>query len=339
MKIAFVHNLRRDPNDEEQAEFDTPETVEQIHSALCASLHEVVLFDASQPLTELVPKLVAYAPDLVFNTAEGQRGRARAAQVPALLEMLGVPVVGSDAFVMAVTQDKWLTKQSAAALGIPTPPSRLLFGSMLPTLSQLSDAELLPMVPGIVKPNYEGSSKGISDDSVALSLSELRTVMVRQLERYPQGVLVERFLPGRDVTVPFVEALGPTIEDAVLSPIEYVVEAEYASKHNLYDYRLKNLDYTGLSLRCPAAIPESDRDRLRLYMAHLVRGLGIRDFARADFRVDEHGALHFIEVNALPSLEYGAGLFVAAERAGYSYEATISAIVSHAVRRIGEKPR
>ena len=334
MKIAFLHNLRRDALDEEQAEFDTPETVAMLTAALCATGHTVQALDAGQPLPTVLSQLALFGPDLVFNSVEGQRGRARAAQIPAVLEMMGIPLVGSDAFVQAVTQDKWLTKQAAAALGIPTPPSRLFLG---PTLGPTPDEALLPLLPAIVKPNYEGSSKGITDDSVVFELPALRIVLARQLAHYPQGVLVERFLPGRDATVPFVEALGPTIEAAVLTPVEYVVESQYASKHNLYDYRLKNLDYTGLSLRCPADLPGPDLERLRQYTALIVRALGCRDFARADFRVDQYGGLHFIEINALPSLEFGAGLFVAAEHVGHSYQATIDAIVQHAIARIPTK--
>lgn len=334
MKIAFLHNLRRDALDEEQAEFDTPETVAMLTAALSATGNTVAALDAGQPLPTLLSQLEAFGPDLVFDSVEGQFGRARAAQIPAVLEMMGIPFVGSDAFVQAVTQDKWLTKQAAAALGIPTPPARLFLGTSLPPLS---DAELLPLLPAIVKPNYEGSSKGITDDSVVFDLAALRSVLARQLAHYPQGVLVERFLPGRDATVPFVEALGPTIEDAVLTPVEYVIESQYASKHNLYDYRLKNLDYTGLSLRCPAELPAADLDRLRKYTALIVRALGCRDFARADFRVDQSGGLHFIEINALPSLEFGAGLFVAAEHLGHSYQATIHAIVAFAIARLPKK--
>lgn len=296
-------------------------------AALAGGRHSVELLDVSAPLPEVIAKLAAYKPDLVFNTAEGQLGRARAAQIPAILEMMGLPFVGSDSYVLAVTQDKWMTKQAAAAVGVPTPPSRLFLGSSPPPLC---DDELAKLLPAIVKPNYEGSSKGISDASVVHDAESLRKVLAQQMAHFPQGVLVERFLVGHDVTVPFVAALGETLDQGVLTPVEYCVEPQFASRYNLYDYRLKNLDYTGLSLRCPAQLSESDLLRVRQMTAAIVRALGIVDFARADFRVDESGGIHFLEVNPLPSFEAGASLFVAAERAGYSYEQTLTAVVDHA---------
>lgn len=331
IQILFTHNLRRDLTDETQAEFDTPETVESVATALGgAGRHAVELLDVSAPLPEVMAKLSALQPDLVFNTAEGRLGRARAAQMPAILEMMGLAFVGSDSYVLAVTQDKWLTKQAAAAVGVPTPRSRLFFG---PSLPSLLDAELEPLLPAIVKPNYEGSSKGISDDNVVQDVMSLRAVLARQLAQFPQGVLVERFLAGRDVTVPFVAALGQTTLDGVLTPVEYCVESQFASRFNLYDYRLKNIDYTGLSLCCPARLSDSELLRIREMTASIVQAFGIVDLARADFRVDEAGNIHFLEVNPLPSLEAGASLFVAAERAGYSFEQTISAIVDSAYAR------
>jgi len=336
MKILFTHNLRRDVSDEAQAEFDTPETVGELAAALRATGHDVELLDVSAPLPTVVARLGEYRPELVFNTAEGQLGRARAAQLPAILEMMAIPYVGSDAFVLAVTQDKWLTKLAAAAVGIPTPPSRLFLGDTPPPLT---DDELAPLLPAIIKPNYEGSSKGISDSSVVEDLAALRRVLAEQMAHFPQGVLVEKFLFGRDVTVPFVAALGTMPEQGVLTPIEYCVESEYASRYNLYDYRLKNLDYTGLSLRCPAGLSDSLLLRAQQMTASIVRALGIVDFARADFRVDQHGALHFLEINPLPSLEFGAGLFVAAEHAGYSYQATLAAVIDHAHARFSTTRR
>src|SRR6266481_2084582 len=105
MKIAFTHNLKL-TEAEEEAEFDTVETVD----ALAASGHEVEKIEVSGPASHLAARIEAYAPDLIFNTAEGRRGRAREAFYPALFEELGYPYTGSDAYVLTVTLDKWLTK-------------------------------------------------------------------------------------------------------------------------------------------------------------------------------------------------------------------------------------
>src|SRR5579884_3653041 len=120
MKIAFTHNLKL-TEAEEEAEFDTVETVDAIAAALAAGGHEVEKIEVSGPASHLAARIEAFAPDLIFNTAEGRRGRAREAFYPALFEELNYPYTGSDAYVLTVTLDKWLTKCVLAQNGIDTP--------------------------------------------------------------------------------------------------------------------------------------------------------------------------------------------------------------------------
>src|SRR3954467_4633571 len=125
MKIAFTHNLKL-TDSEEEAEFDTAETVAAIASALVATGHEVEKIEVSGPASHLAARIEAFAPDLIFNTAEGRRGRAREAFYPALFEELGFPYTGSDAYVLTVTLDKYLTKMVLERMGIDTPRGRLI---------------------------------------------------------------------------------------------------------------------------------------------------------------------------------------------------------------------
>src|SRR5262245_62274648 len=120
MRIAFTHNLRL-TDSEEEAEFDSVETVSAIAGALTLSGHEVEKIEVSGPASHLAARIEAFAPDLIFNTAEGRRGRAREAFYPALFEELGYPYTGSDAYVLTVTLDKWLTKTVPSGEGIDTP--------------------------------------------------------------------------------------------------------------------------------------------------------------------------------------------------------------------------
>ena len=96
-------------------------------------------------------------------------------------------------------------------------------------------------VPAIVKPNYEGSSKGIGDDSVARDWQVAARAASRSWSSsYPAGVLVEEFIPGVDVTVPFVEGLG---DDGRAGAGRVRDRSERrARKYNIYDYRLKNTE-------------------------------------------------------------------------------------------------
>jgi D-alanine-D-alanine ligase len=333
MKIAFTHNLKL-TEAEEEAEFDTAETVDAIAAALNASGHEVERIEVSGPASHLAARLEAYAPDLIFNTAEGRRGRAREAFYPALFEELNYPYTGSDAYVLTVTLDKWLTKCVVREAGVDTPRSRLVTARDLTQLEKI-EGSLGVAVPAIVKPNYEGSSKGIGDDSVGRDWRSIRALVDKMIKQYPAGVLIEEFIPGVDVTVPFVEGLG---DEGILSPVEYVIESAARSRFNIYDYRLKNTDPNKVQVRCPPELPRDVLARLRTISKTAVRALGMRDVGRIDFRLGDDGRIYFLEVNALPSLEPGASIFAASKREGLSYEQTIAQVVKSAGVRWGLHP-
>jgi D-alanine-D-alanine ligase len=333
MKIAFTHNLKL-TEAEEEAEFDTVETVDAIANALGAGGHEVEKIEVSGPASHLAARIEAFAPDLIFNTAEGRRGRAREAFYPALFEELNYPYTGSDAYVLTVTLDKWLTKTVLREHGIDTPRARLITARDLPFIEKLEGSLGVP-VPAIVKPNYEGSSKGIGDDSVARDWRSMRALVEKMVKQYPAGVLVEEFIPGTDVTVPFIEGLG---DEGVMSPVEYVIDSAAKSKFNIYDYRLKNTEPARVQVRCPAELPRDVLARLRSISKATVRALGMRDVGRIDFRLGDDGRIFFLEVNALPSLEPGASIFAASKREGLSYEQTIAQVVKSAGVRWGLHP-
>ncbi len=335
MKIAFTHNLRLS-NTEEEAEFDTPETIEAVAAALASDGNEVQKIEVSGPASHLAARLEAFSPDLIFNTAEGKRGRSREAFYPALFEELGYPYTGSDAYTLTLTLDKWLTKQVLRSHGIDTPTARLITARDLPDAAKIEGVlggSLGVPIPAIVKPNYEGSSKGISDESVARDWRSLRAIVQRMVEQYPQGVLIEEYIPGVDVTVPYIEGAAGRVHQGVLSPVEFIVPSNVRSKYNLLDYRLKNLDPGKVTVRCPAHQPRDVLVRLQTLTHNIVRILGLRDVARVDFRLGEDGRIYFLEVNALPSLEPENGLFAAARREHLNYDATIAAIVGSAAVR------
>src|SRR5262249_21671941 len=242
----------------------------------------------------------------------------------------GYPYTGSDAYVLTVTLDKWLTKSVLREQGVDTPRARLVTARDLPSLEK--EGSLGVPVPAIVKPNYEGSWKGISDESVARDWKSMRSLVEKVVKQYPAGVLIEEFIPGVDVTVPFIEGMG---EDGVMAPVEYVIAESARSKYNIYDYRLKNTDSAKVNLRCPAELPRDVQARIKSISKNVVRTLGMRDVARIDFRLGEDGRIYFLEINALPSLEPGASLFATSKREGLSYEQTIGQVVKSAAVRWG----
>ncbi|HZW87886.1 MAG TPA: D-alanine--D-alanine ligase, partial [Myxococcaceae bacterium] len=181
MRIALTYNLRLSDS-EEEAEFDTQQTVDALAGAIDRLGHRLERFEVSGPASRTVARLEAYSPDLIFNTAEGRRGRFREAFYPALFDELGFPYTGSDAYALAVTLDKQLTKLILRDHDVRTPGWQYI-----EKVDELKASAL--RFPVIVKPNFEGSSKGITQDSVAETVAELEEKVARALERYPAGIL------------------------------------------------------------------------------------------------------------------------------------------------------
>jgi D-alanine-D-alanine ligase len=327
MKVAFTHNLRL-TDSEEEAEFDTAETVAAIAEAIEAAGHEVEKIEVSGPASHLLSRLESSDPDIIFNTAEGRGGRMREAFYPALFEELGIPYTGSDAYTMGVTLDKWLTKLVLARHGIDTPRACLVTPD---NLNVVADRGLGLAFPMIVKPNYEGSSKGIADDSVANDFKQLMTILRSSLRKYPDGLLVEEYIPGIDVAVGYIDGVGH--DGGLLPPVEHSVEPGFRNKFNLYDYRLKNLDPTAVQLRCPASVPRDVAARLRALSLEVLQALGLRDVGRIDYRIANDDRIYLLEANALPSLHAGSSVFAATAQLGLSYESTIASILNAAALR------
>jgi D-alanine-D-alanine ligase len=331
MRIALTHNLKITGSPEE-AEFDSPETIDAIAGALERAGHEVERLEVSGPASRVIARLEALLPDLIFNTAEGHKGKTREAFYPSLFDELGVPFTGSDAYALSITLDKMLTKRILGSYGVPTPRARLVSRATLES-GALDDMAF----PVIVKPNFEGSSKGISGAfSVCEDAYELAEVVDRQLGRYEAGLIVERYLRGTDVACTFVDGIGV---DGILDPVEYVIDPQFSGLYNVYDYQLKNVKFDHVTLRT-AELPAPVIARIQSLTRRIVRALDLKDFARCEFRVTppapSHGyEVHFLAVNALPSLEPGGSVFIGARQRGADYDGVIRAIVKSACRRRG----
>ncbi|MDY7228018.1 D-alanine--D-alanine ligase family protein [Hyalangium rubrum] len=326
MRIALTYNLRLSDS-EEEAEFDTQETVNTLAGAIERLGHRLERFEVSGPASRTVARLEAYSPDLIFNTAEGRRGRFREAFYPALFDELGFPYTASDAYALAVTLDKQLTKLILSKHGIRTPGWQYV-----EKLSELTAENL--RFPVIVKPNFEGSSKGITQDSIAETLDEVRAKVADALAKYPAGVLVEEFIGGKDLTVPFLAAVDNDY-DGVLTPVEYVVDANATAgrKYQIYDYDLKVKNYGAVSVRAPANISAKTAEDVRKMAQTIFRVLDCRDLGRIDFRLSDAGVPYFLEINALPSLEPGAGIYASAALEGLHLDGVIGSIIQSAAKR------
>src|SRR5215813_13409568 len=125
MKVGLTYNLSSDYQPKEDdplditAEFDSEVTIKGLCEAIRHHGHEPVMIGDGEKLYKWLRR---NSIDIVFNIAEGYYGRGREAQIPALLEMLQIPYIGSDSVALGVALDKVMTKQIMRAEGIPTSP-------------------------------------------------------------------------------------------------------------------------------------------------------------------------------------------------------------------------
>ncbi|MBK9069899.1 MAG: hypothetical protein IPL79_02640 [Myxococcales bacterium] len=161
MKIAFTHNLRLTDvrASEKEAEFDSVETVQSVCAALEAAGHEVEKVEVTGSASNLIERIEAIDPDIVFNTAEGHSGKLREAFYPALFDELDIPYTGSDPYTNTITLDKWLTKLLVAKQGIDTPRATLVTARNFEIICEKGPGLAFP---AIVKPNHEGSSRAFT---------------------------------------------------------------------------------------------------------------------------------------------------------------------------------
>jgi D-alanine-D-alanine ligase len=312
------------------AEWDDAETVLAIARAL-AGRHALTLVEA---VGDFATGIRRAAPDLVFNIAEGLHGASREAQVPAILEMLGIPYTGSDPLTLAVCLDKARCKEILAYHGVPTAPFFVI--------EREQDWDAAPQLPYplLVKPLFEGSSKGLRNDQLVRDLPSLRSRVGRVLEEYRQPALVEAFLPGREFTVAL---LGNEPDLTVLPPVEIRFDELPEGANPFYSWEAKWVwDRPEAPLRvfdCPARLEPSVLGELERLCRRTVRVLRIRDWCRIDVRMDGRGVANVIEVNPLPGVlpdpKANSCFPKAARAAGVGYEAMLLAVVDAAARRLG----
>ncbi len=300
-------------------EYDSEATVGHICKALSDLGHEVLRLGAGPGIIDALRRS---RPDIVFNIAEGEGGRCREAHVPALLEMLGIPYVGSDPLTLCVTLDKPVAKRLVLAEGFPTPEFRTFRSAEGFTCAGLA-------FPVIVKPAFEGSSKGVRLSSRASSAAEAREMVRFVTDTYRQDAIVEEFVAGPEVTVGILGNESPRAVGVMEIAPKKVGNDEF-----VYSLEVKRDWENQVEYRCPPQLPPEvvagiERNALGIY-----RALGCRDFSRIDFRIDANGIPQFIECNPLPGLSPGYGdLPIMADRMGMPYLSLISEILSHALSR------
>jgi D-alanine-D-alanine ligase len=314
------------------AEWDTEETISAVASAL-SEYHQVTRVVAND-LSLAFRQFDELRPDLVFNMVEGLDGVNRESQVPAVLEALGIPYTGSDPLTLALCLDKSRAKEILSYHRIPTPS--------FVVVSNETDLDRLGSfpVPAIVKPLFEGSSRGITDDCLAKDGAALLSKVKEILTRYGQPALVEQFLSGREFTVAM---LGNGVDLEVLPLVEICFDQLPPRANPIYSFEAKWVWDTPERpveiFRCPADVDPKIAGEIEDVCRRAFAVLRCRDWCRTDVRLDAGGVPNIIELNPLPGIlpkpEDNSCFPKAARAAGYSYVELVNRVIDEAWVRYG----
>ncbi len=346
MKVALLYNQKPDIQSgtdkyasDEYAEWDNPETIDAVAAALSETHHVIKIDCHPNRLREIIETLEREKPDICFNIAEGAGAVSREAQVPALLEMLGLKYTASDPMTLCITLDKARTKEILAYHNIPTPAFHLV--------SSLRDIEPVLAVekkfPLIVKPLHEGSSKGIFERSVVSTNDDLKAQLMEVLTQYRQPALIEEFLSGREFTVALL-GNGESVE--VLPIVELTFDHLPHGSKRIYSYEAKwlwdNPQNPVEVFHCPAPLTPPLEKSIAKICQRAFAALRCRDWARIDVRLDEYDNPYIIEVNPLPGIlpnpDEHSCFPMAARQAGLSYNQLINRVLNEALQRYNASP-
>jgi D-alanine-D-alanine ligase len=283
----------------------------------------------SADLEALGRRLAERRPSVVFNLVESLAGTdAGMIAVPALLDGLGIPYTGSPAAACAVVNDKPAAKHLLRGLGLPTPPW------FTDTADLTAGFE-----PGryVVKACFEHASVGFDEDGL-LHWEQLEAAQHAYAERrrlLGRPCFAEAYIEGREFNV---SLLADRNGVEVLPPAEIDFSAYPAAKPRVVGYRAKWIADSFEYRNTPRSFDFARSDApLLTTLEQLARTafelLGLRGYARVDFRVDERGPW-ILELNANPCLSPDAGFAAALARAGIDYKTAIGRIVATALQHM-----
>ena len=244
--------------------------------------------------------------DVVFLTLHG--GTGEDGTIQALLDLTGIPYVGSGHAASATAMDKDLSKRLFRAAGIPT-------AEWLMAPVDADEAQARLGYPLVVKPNKQGSTVGLT---VVRSADQLDAA-VQEAFRYDDEVMLEAFIPGRELTCGILAGQPLGVGEIVI-------------KSDVFDYESKYQE-GGAEEIFPAELTEEQTRTIQDLSVRAHRALKLEGFSRVDFRMDAEGGLWCLEVNTLPGMTRTSLLPQSAQAAGISFPELCDRICRLALER------
>ncbi len=317
MKIGLTFDLREDYNidrySEVFADFCHPDEIDYLARAIEANGYEVELIGNMYKLNEQI-KNGTFSCDLVFVEDEGILSRNREAIVPALLEVNRIPYIGSDAYAMGLSQNKFHTKLLCRYLGIPVPED-IYVEYQQPDLPAYIERQMKAKgmaFPLVVKPNAEGYSMGVF---LVNSVEEAVEKIEYNFTNYRQEVLLEEYISGAELYVPLIG----TGEDAYCLNVGV---CRYQDGSDIGIFSLQDKCFTDM-LDTIADVDEEMKKNLFDWTKKIHVHLGCVDFSRSDFKIGRDGKPYFLEVNPRPGLTENGPYEVCAQSLGKTYTQAI----------------
>jgi D-alanine-D-alanine ligase len=338
--IAFLYNVRHqypDPNDpatQLETDFDDRATIVTMIKHLEALRFDVIPIEANRNAYTQLKRNREHI-DLAFNYSLGMFGMDRYAHLPSMLEMLQIPYTGATPLGEALVLNKAYMKDILIANNIPTLPYQLFTAKDTRIKRRLK-------FPLIVKPVAQGSSAGITNDSVVWSEVRLREQIESTLALFPAGALVEPFITGREFSVgllgnppqvlPMVEADHSTLPDEYYPmdslEVKWILEEEGGGESD--------------HLICPAVLGAKLRKRIERICRRAWHDCGMQDFCRIDVRLDNASFPQVLDINSPcglipPEVSMTSYFPLEARAAGMNYRSLLRSIINAAFQRYGIK--
>lgn len=289
----------------------------QIKDAFEENGHQVTMIPATINLLKDIRN--AGDIDVIFNSCTGINNKNEQANIVGMLELLDIPIVGSNLMTQVTSLNKENAKSAFEAAGVNVSPFQTFYTVDTPLDDDLE-------FPLFVKPVREGSAVGITNDSLVNNETELRTQVAEILENYDQPALVEGYLPGREFSVGVLGTENPE----VLPILEVIVPAEkYGSTIQTVDVKAQN----GVIREVPANISDELAEDIKDAVIRSFEALNCSEYARIDVKLDEDGQPNVIELNAIPALEEGYAHYpLMAKEAGYEMPDLVEKLADEAIK-------
>lgn len=324
MKIAIVTDKSREeliPLEEAQQEDDQKnQTAREIKNVLSKKYNCISLVADD----DIIQVLKSEKVDLVFNLCNGIQGLSRIAQLPAMLEYANIPYTGSAVLGHALAINKIFASTIFKNRNIPTP--KFIEVRAIEDIAHDMDLKY----PIIVKPNDEGSSRGIHQDSLVFNKESLLKKVEEGLEIYNPPIMLNEYVEGREFSIGI---LGNGEETRVIGIQEVDLSDLPEGLLKFYSFEIKAYYKSHTKYHIPADLRPDEKKIIEETALKAYNALELKDYARVDIILKD-GIPYVLEINSLPGLmKDKSSLYRMAEATDLGYEDLIMRIVDCAIKR------